>query len=637
MKRRWPLIFGIVLPVIWIAFIFNERAEDNKRIREKAAAQLAYNSAYEIYRNRMLVSIEKWALVACGFEAQRLRDVTKRGSGFDEKECVRQAVQYHGGSGYPSPIEFCSLVDEASQGLNLKMRFDSLFDDLPDKKNVRNSLVVFGADGITCNRLPLDSSFGEDRSNPFFMDMPASSYYAAPSIEKSISEYLPRALLPPISLAVILWAVSAIYSRIRRSNFKSLFLSSKSRRVFRFGVAALLIYEFWLGFWVIVSDDWYDSHVWPQDWLILAVAVPVGLMMSYLAYLWAVAQNIKEADKKPSELDHPIVTQRADQALAPETIMIEETQKVPDTSPPAPAISVTHTAYSPEKLSSNYLVRHWRGELSLGVAYWGGGILALIVQSALMAVMTQMEGNYSLRAVSFADMGVMLFSVLAWLWLVVGTWRSADRHVARGGASAWANVAKFMVVIGFITMVKALSVNILPQVKELALIASGNDPIGEIVVKVSANGRSVIVNGALREGSADEIQKILDAVPGATSLVLQSNGGRLLEAQQLARAIRDRNLDTYVENQCLSACTFVFLAGKDRAATPNARIGFHQPSFPGLDADAQRLMTQSMMDIYRTAGLPESFIQRIGKTPPEDMWYPTREELIASNVITSVP
>lgn len=296
-------------------------------------------------------------------------------------------------------------------------------------------------------------------------------------------------------------------------------------------------------------------------------------------------------------------------------------------------------AYPEEKkMSRNYLVRHWRGELSLPVSYWiNGGVLVGIVSMALYAAVNGMgNGSYSLRAISFASIGILLFSVTAWLWSIVGIWRSADHHVARGGTYSWASAARVMVVLGFIAMAGNLSTTILPQVKELALIAIGNDPLGEIVIKVSANGQSVIAIGTLREGSAAKIQKILDAAPGATTLVLNSNGGRLFEAQQLARAVRNRNLDTYVEHQCVSACTYIFLAGRDRVATPNAKIGFHQPSFPGLDADTQRFMMQDMINVYRATGLPDEFIQRIGRTSPEDMWYPTREELIDSNVITRI-
>jgi hypothetical protein len=43
-----------------------------------------------------------------------------------------------------------------------------------------------------------------------------------------------------------------------------------------------------------------------------------------------------------------------------------------------------------------------------------------------------------------------------------------------------------------------------------------------------------------------------------------------------------------------------------------------------------------MQDVYKSAGLPDAFVQRIVQTVPQDMWYPTRDELISSNVINRV-
>src|SRR5207249_6328862 len=119
-------------------------------------------------------------------------------------------------------------------------------------------------------------------------------------------------------------------------------------------------------------------------------------------------------------------------------------------------------------------------------------------------------------------------------------------------------------------------------------------------------------------------------------MVFNSRGGRLAEAQKVASAIRARTLDTYVEDLCASACTYAFLAGRDRAATPNARIGFHQPSFVGLDPSTQESATREMMVVYRNAGLPDTFIGRVAGTSPEHMWFPTRDELIEAHVITRV-
>lgn len=290
------------------------------------------------------------------------------------------------------------------------------------------------------------------------------------------------------------------------------------------------------------------------------------------------------------------------------------------------------------KAAANYFVRHWRGDLSLPVAYWiNGSLLGVGVALGLQAAVTGMaQGGYSLRSISFVAIGSFLLMISVWIWSVVGIWRSADSHVAKGGSSGWATTAKAMVVLGAVAVSRSIVENAIPQIREFMQIAIGHDPLGELDLKLSSDGSSLIVSGPLREGSAAEMERLLAATPSITSIALDSNGGRLLEAQRIADVIKRKQLDTYVERQCDSACTFVFLAGIDRAATPNARIGFHQPSFDGLPAEQQAALTQDMLEVYRAAQMPESFLAKIARTPPNKMWYPTREELIYANVITRV-
>lgn len=334
--------------------------------------------------------------------------------------------------------------------------------------------------------------------------------------------------------------------------------------------------------------------------------------------------NIIALGKRKTELDAATVAQSF--------------ESVVPTQLDAPGESSATTHSWPRSIgssSSNYLIRHWRGEISLGISYWVNNNLASLVPLALIWAVNAMSADtYSLRTLSVTSIGVLMCSVAASVWALVGTWRSANQHAARGGSPGWATAARIGIALGTIMIASHLSNTILPQLKEFALIASGNDPMGDIDVKVATNGQSVILHGMFREGSAETVERILDAAPGATSLVLNSPGGRLFEAKKIATIVRARSLNTYVEGQCVSACTYIFLAGRDRAATPNAQIGFHQPSFPGLDADTQWALTRDMLDVYRKAGLAESFVERIGRTLSEDMWYPTRDELIAANVIT---
>ncbi len=366
---------------------------------------------------------------------------------------------------------------------------------------------------------------------------------------------------------------------------------------------------------------------------------PIAYWLVVALFLLPFVLNIRALGLKRAELEQSGATHQSGPPHAPELLVNHEAISPTIAPVPIAAASVEPLAAAKNtRVSGNYLVRHWRGELSLGVSYWiNGGILAGIAPMAVILMLEPLtKQSGSLRAISAVILSVLAFSVIAWFWSIVGIWRSANHHVDRGGKSGWATTAKVMVVIGILGMAGQLATTIGPQVREYALIAIGRDPVGEFTVQVATNGQSVIVVGTLREGSAARIQKIVDAAPGATSLVLNSNGGRLLEAQQLARMVRQRHLDTYVEDQCVSACTYVFLAGKERAATPSARIGFHQPSFPGFDAAAESVATTEMLDVYRAAGLSEAFVQRIGRTPPENMWYPSRDELIEAHVITRV-
>ncbi|WP_162878225.1 hypothetical protein [Trinickia diaoshuihuensis] len=307
------------------------------------------------------------------------------------------------------------------------------------------------------------------------------------------------------------------------------------------------------------------------------------------------------------------------------------------------AITLSHAislpAPEPERTTpANYFLRHWRGELPLPVSYWINGGLLGVVTAGIFASVATLERRTlaSLRVVAVTTLAVLIASLLSSGWSTVGIWRSADRHASRGGASGWAFVARCMVVLGAIGGVINLVSSVLPQMRVFGLIAIGQDPIGRFRVSVSPDGHAVLVVGTLREGAAAKIIDVLDATPSAQWLVLDSNGGRVLEAQQLAGAVRARRLDTYVERLCASACTYVFLAGRTRAASPYARIGFHQPSFVGLNALGQQRITQSMLDDYRAAGLPAEFIGQIARTPPRQMWYPGIAELQRANVVTAI-
>jgi hypothetical protein len=223
--------------------------------------------------------------------------------------------------------------------------------------------------------------------------------------------------------------------------------------------------------------------------------------------------------------------------------------------------------------------------------------------------------------------------VTLWVWTVVGIFRSANRHTARGGKLFWANTARVMMCISVIAMTVRLERSLIPQVRVLASIAAGRDPLDAARVEATPDGRTITLDGTFGEASVDKLQRVIDASPNATTLLLNSDGGRESAAEELALRVRQRHLNTLVQDRCLSACTFLFLAGNKREVADDAELGFHQSTVQGVSAMARTILDEKMAEYYRSYGVPQWFIDRIVATPPESIWYPTRDELKEAGVL----
>jgi hypothetical protein len=291
----------------------------------------------------------------------------------------------------------------------------------------------------------------------------------------------------------------------------------------------------------------------------------------------------------------------------------------------------------PDTTTPSWFQSHWRGDTSLGIAYWLNGILlGTLLPTLVLFGYAQLDPfSRSLRASAIVVLILTILKFGIWIWVIVGIFRSANRHTSRGGSLFWANAARVMIFIGVVGTVVRLDRTDIPQIRLMAALASGHDPMDKVTVEATADGRTIIVDGTLGEGSVEEVQRVLDASPEATTLILNSHGGRAMVAEELARRVRKRHLNTLVQDHCVSACTFVFLAGVKRELDDDAELGFHQPSSEGyLSSRVQRELAQSMVEYYRSVGVRENFIDHVIATPSDDMWYPTRWELEDARVLT---
>lgn len=286
--------------------------------------------------------------------------------------------------------------------------------------------------------------------------------------------------------------------------------------------------------------------------------------------------------------------------------------------------------------NGSYLGRHWRGHLSLERTYWVNGVMTNIIVIVLGLLLMALErSGQSLRLISFGFIVYFALFLIIRGWAMVGIWRSAGRHRARGGSSGWAVVARVMVALGVISTV-AQAPNIALQAQEYSLIAVGRDPIGPIAsMTLNPSGSVLEINGFLSAGMADAFLEKIAAAPKLKVISVDSNGGRIAEALRMAELIKARGLDARVERRCASACTFLLLAGKERSAHQFAEIGFHQPDFPGFSEDDRTGAIADNRAEYIKAGITPAFLDRALNTLPEDMWFPNHDELVDAGVLTA--
>ena len=168
-----------------------------------------------------------------------------------------------------------------------------------------------------------------------------------------------------------------------------------------------------------------------------------------------------------------------------------------------------------------------------------------------------------------------------------------------------------------------------PQIRAVAT------PRPPTKITLSPDGKAILVSGMIEPGAAYRFEVILDAVPSIEKVSLMSQGGSIDEATKIYQSIKVRGLETYVDQYCMSACTMLFLGGRQRSATPQAKIGFHQPYFIADKSLPNAAIVASMRRFYDEANVRPSFTDKSMKTPSNGMWYPSFDELLAANVVTN--
>jgi hypothetical protein len=193
-----------------------------------------------------------------------------------------------------------------------------------------------------------------------------------------------------------------------------------------------------------------------------------------------------------------------------------------------------------------------------------------------------------------------------------------------------------MVILTAAVDIALFAVVSFPVISDGVRIALGYDQSSEYAFRLLRDGTELEFSGEIEIGTARAFAQALDAAPQVKVLHLNSNGGKLDEADRIAAKVARRKLVTYVSDECVSACTHIFLAGRERWIGDRGKLGFHRPYYSGL-VDFDRFGISSQEGKYlRSFGVPENFVAKVLSTPGSSMWYPSGEDLARAHVISGV-
>jgi hypothetical protein len=218
------------------------------------------------------------------------------------------------------------------------------------------------------------------------------------------------------------------------------------------------------------------------------------------------------------------------------------------------------------------------------------------------------------------------------LWQIIGTYR-AGKSGMNHPDGIFKIIAMFSVLVAVLI---TTSWQINDQYERLfgPVTQSYIDP-SIIVLPRSKDGKQLYLRGPITLKQYNAFRDLKD-FSDLQQVTLDSEGGNVFAARGLYRLIQQRQLNTFVDGRCYSACTIVFISGKARKAALGADFGFHSYAYSynhtGQVIDVQAAQDKDSL-LFKSQGVPQAFVNQIFATPASDLWHPTYEALRANNVL----
>jgi hypothetical protein len=347
----------------------------------------------------------------------------------------------------------------------------------------------------------------------------------------------------------------------------------------------------------------------------------------------------KRGDAEPLKLmEKPPHAGRPEQDEDDEALHIPARKLPPPVRPPRqPSPAAQPRGVIRERVSSNPVMRAWRGEYDVWpTLLWGGLFMlawTLAVWSALLWAVDPDNYNGSYRAKQWLVLCMLPAIPAGVMWWCVCVMRSVMRRQAEMRRLALGGVV-FAACASILLNSLAFSGGIAREWLEGWIETVFDDLHTAQVIHDPILGR-IVVRGDTGWGSYKALEAAINMKPKLTLVELEGPGGYVVEGMAMARLIMKHQLDTVVLGPCISACTLMMVAGKERYLGPRARLGFHRSGTDYVNVSTSwTRRDHQLADFYRVRGTSEDFVKRALDTPFNRIWLPGHGEVMASGYAT---
>ena len=292
----------------------------------------------------------------------------------------------------------------------------------------------------------------------------------------------------------------------------------------------------------------------------------------------------------------------------------------------------------------SFLMAHWLGKLPLRITLWINLVTLLIVISyAELFLLSKLAADPT-QLIYLTLFSLFLTRLIIFPWQLVGLLRAIEfDYIEHKNFLKTRALQGFALLTILFTLVYCLEViqGTLYYLKQVESYSRPGDKV-EYQIKVSEDQQHLIIRGDLDIGITTAVRSTIEAHPQIRSVVLQSHGGHIYEGRGLAKLFTEHEIDTYVYEECSSACTTAFIGGKQRYIGTQGKLGFHQyrvkttktsqfVQFYNLRAEQQRDLA-----LFKARGIDQMFLNRVFDQPANRIWFPDHSTLRDAQIVHDV-